>query len=464
MTDALSPRLSQRWLRHIGEFVFCLLAFFIPYQMEFYVPQLFGVTLTPVNVLGFVLLSLFLGGLLISSRVPVIPYWSWWLCFLILASAAYAFGPRIVGPFQGVWVVFRLALVPLLFYVGAVMFLTLPVIRRVIKLLAISAGVAGLIAVVQMLSGGQILGGYITNQRYLGVLQPLPPEVLAGYSNSLVTNLYLAGTTIYRGHGTFYTSNGFGAFISAATCLSWGLMRGTTGKRRWFWLMVFVAQVMGSIASFSRSSWAALVAGVGVAVLVEVILLGGKRPISRIIRFVPVFLMLIILVYVIASHSEKMIDHFITIFTPTKVSEFQWRQIVWKTALEGITAHPWIGSGTDSAFTVTDWSGRMTSYSAHNLFIGIAYELGSLNLIIFLFFAVNSFRAAWYSSKYATLISDRMLAVGLLATCVSFMVAGVGSALMCIENMAVLFWLLVGLAVRLQRETIQYYGNVVKER
>jgi O-antigen ligase len=174
----------------------------------------------------------------------------------------------------------------------------------------------------------------------------------------------------------------------------------------------------------------------------------------------PVFFVLAVIIGVIVTRSEKVANHFITIFSPEETSEFQWRQLVWENALEKITVNPWIGSGTDSAFTVVDWNGVETSYSAHNLLIGLAYELGVLNLIIFLLFLASLFRSAWRCVKYAPLPSDRLLAIGFIAVGVSFLVSGVGSALMNIENIAALFWLMVGLAVTLRREARQYYRRI----
>ncbi len=450
MSHELGWRLSQKQLKRIGVFILCLLAFFIPYQMEFYVPQLFGAVLSPVNILGIILFTLLVFKILATQRLPRIPYGVWWLLFVIVASIAYALGPRATSPLQGLWVIFKLAIVPPLFYVGAVVFLTDSDIRQIIKIVAISAALAGLVAVVQTVSGGRLLDGYLTNHRYLGFLQPLLQEVVT--DDTLLTNLYLAGTNLYRGHGTFYTANSFGAFISVTACLTWGLLRSSTGKRRWFWLFIFVAQVMGSVASFSRSSWAALAVGIGIAVLLEVILIGGKQSVSRLIRFMPGFLVLLIIIGVVVSRSEKVAEHFVTIFNPAKVPEFTWRQTVWKTALHEIKKHPWIGSGETDVYAMTDWTGTKTSYSAHNLFVGIAYELGIPSLMIFLFFAANLFHSAWRYIKHTTLIPERMLAVGVLAAGVSFLVAGVGSVLLYVENMATLFWLMVGLANKINRE------------
>ncbi len=460
MTKELSLRLSQTGLKHAGAFMFYLLAFFLPYQMEFYIPQLFGVSLTPMNVLSFCLLIFLSFKILISLRLPVIPHSSLWLLFVIMASIAYALGPRVTSPLQGVWVIFRLAVVPPLFYVGAVSLFTAAEVQKAVKIIAISAALAGFIAAVQVLTGGQVLSGYLTNHRYLGIMQPLPPEVVANYSGALVTKLYLAGTNIYRGHGTFYSHNFFGAFICITACLTWGSMRGATSKHKWFWLIVFIAQVIGAIASFSRSSWAALVAGIGIAILTEVVLIGGKRAISRILRLVPVLLILMIIIGVIVSRSEKIAEHFITIFSPGKTPEFQWRQLVWETAFQKIATHPWLGSGTGDVYTTMDWAGQTISYSAHNLFVGIAYELGIPTLIIFSFFTISLFYSAWRCSRYAQQLPDRMLAVGFVAAGVAFLVSGVGSVLMNIENMAVLFWLMVGVTVILRREVKPYHRSV----
>ena len=452
--------LSQKRLNRVGAFIFSLLACFLPFQMEFYMPQLFGVTLTPVNVLGLFLLILLLFRIVVFLRIPKIPNISLWLLFLTIASISYAFGPRITGPLQGVWVILRLALLPMLFYVGAVVFLTKSDIYQFVKILACSSALAGLFAVIQTLSGGEFLGGYITNGRYLGLLQMLPPEVISGVEGNRVAKLYLVRTNFYRGHGTFYDHNGFGAYLAVTASLSWGLFRSAAHKQRWFWFLVFLAQVLGSIATFSRSSWAALLAGVSVAIGIEIFLLNRKRSKSWLIRFTLSLIVLLSVPGFIALRTEKIRQHFVSIFNPGEVPEFTWRQMIWNTAFQKIASQPLVGSGTQDVYTAVNRQGNLTSYGAHNLLIGIAFELGIIALIIFLFFVLKLFLSGWWCIRYAPLLSDRMVGLGLIVAGISFTVAGVGSSLVGIENMAILFWLLVGLSVSLKRNIKQEFKRV----
>ncbi len=445
MSHKISWRVSQKQLNRACVYIFYLLAFFIPFQLDFNIPQLFGISITPIIVLCFALLFFLIIKVLLFQRLPIISHWQWWLLFVLMASLAYAMGPQVKGLAQGMWIIFRFAFVPLLFYAGATIFLTPADVQKVVKIIAVSAALTGLIAALQTLSTGSLLSGYLTNQRYLGLFHPLPSNAVAERLNNLSGTVYLSGTNIYRGHGAFYSHNGFGAFISVTAGLSWGLLR-SARKYKWFWLAVFIAQVIGVITSFSRSSWAAAVAGIGIAVVLELMVIGKKRFALRVVKLAPVLLALVIIVGVMVGFSEKIAEHFLTIFTPEKVPQFQWRQMVWETALQKIGKHPWIGAGAPDVFTITDLSGSTTNYGAHNLLIGIAYEMGILNLGLFLLFTTSLFNSAWHCVKHSPLISDRMLGVGFVAAGVAFFVAGVGSALLTIENMAALFWVLAGLA------------------
>lgn len=81
-------------------------------------------------------------------------------------------------------------------------------------------------------------------------------------------------------------------------------------------------------------------------------------------------------------------------------------------------------------------------------------------MIIFLLFTISLFYSAWRCVKYAPQLPDRMLAIGFIAAGVSFLVSGVGSVSMGIENIAALFWLMGGLTVGLRREVDQYRSSV----
>jgi O-antigen ligase len=431
-----------------------VVALFLPFQMEFHLPQLYGASLTPLNVLGALLLLLILFKVLVSMRFLALPRFGWWALFVALAALAYALGP-VTSPLQGAWAVFRLALLPPLFYLGATMSLNEAAVWRAVKLLAISSAVAGLIAVAQMASGGRLLSGYTTNFRYLGLLQPLPPEVVADYGGDMRWKLYLAGTNFYRGHGTFYTHNGFGAFISITACLTWGLLRGAQARRRWLWVLVLVLQTMGAIATMSRSAWAALIAGIGVAIFMEVLFSKKSSPLLIAVSITPLFALLLGVILAVVRSSRKVAERFTSLLSPQSAPEFQWRLLVWDATLKKIVRQPFLGSGTGDAFTVVDWAGKVTSYSAHNLFIGIAYELGVFPLMILLIFMVMGLRSAWFAFRQAPELPERMLALGLLSASVSFVVSGIGSALLSVENLAVLFWLMVALAVNLRHGVVQ---------
>lgn len=424
----------------------CLFAFFLPYQLEFTSPQLFGATLNPQNVLIIALLAILFLKLWSAQRIPAVPLLGWWSAFVLLSCISFALGPLIFNPVQGMWVVYRMAMVAPLTYLVACLFLPTPdQVRQMMMILAFSAAVAGLIAVVQIASSGQMLSGLGTNHRYLGLLQPLPPEVVEKFVSGKLTD-----TNIFRGHGTFYTHNYFGAFLSMTICLTWGVLRGAWGWRRWGWSLVLAAQLVGSIATFSRTAWVATLAGLGAAFLAEIWFARNRRAVTLVIRLTPLLILVALVVLVSALQFKEVTAHFATTFNPTQVSEFQWRLLVWKLAGSQIMEQPWLGAGT-SAIMKVPYYFKDRVFDAHNLFLDVAYSRGLITLGLFVFFVWQLLQSAWYWCRQAEARPERKMAVGVLAAGMALLVSGFANGLMFIDNTASLFWLMLGVAITMSQ-------------
>lgn len=432
------------------------LVFFMPYAAGISVEQLAGAELTPLTVLAGLLLAILGIRFLVLGRLYLIPSMVPWLVFILVSFVSFALGPQITGLLQGVWALYRLVVVnALLYFAINTLWRSTAQAQRGLKILSYSAALAGLIAVVQTLSGGHLLGGFATNQRYLGLFFPISDQVLEGPSAQLASgHLYLAGTRIYRGHGTFFAANYFGAFLSVILCMTWGLFRGARGWRRWWWGLVLGLQVGGVIATFSRSAWAAALAGLGISVFAELWLTGGRRVVGRVLRVALLMVPIGLVVLIFVLQMERVGEHFVTLLTPWKVPEFQWRLRVWQLSIEGTLSHPLLGAGVPTILDVP-WYFANQKFSSHNLFLSVAYTNGLVVFVLFVFFIWQWVYFAWRSAKRLKLFAKRMVAMGLLGAAVAFLVAGVGSSLMSIESIATLFWFMIGTTTVIRREAIK---------
>jgi len=422
------------------------LVFFIPFQAE--VEVAFGARISPQS-LGSAALALVLFLTLLSQRSDKalrVPYLSLWLAYLFIGTLAVAAGPLMKGASQGLWTLYRVVWSVPLIYLGIWVSLDRPQsIYRAIAWLTIGASLGALAAIIQTLSVGRLLSGLGTNYRYMGFLTLLPPETVATYSGpNLRDRLFLRGTNIFRGHGTFLSHNGFGVVLCVTVLLSWGLIRGAKGKARWFWLGMWVMQLGGLVVTFSRSAWAA------VAVGLLLIILWGFRTMLRkpgaLLGIVLIVFVVAIVAIAAALRFPNLLGHFSSIFSPTQVPEFQWRLWVWHFALAQIIRHPVIGLGTSIINNAEAQIPRAAEqFSSHNLWVDIAYQRGLIALGIFILFNGLFFRNAlklmWDKDNSPMVTS---LALSLLAGGIAFFVSGMGSPSMMHNNLAMLFWFLLG--------------------
>lgn len=152
------------------------------------------------------------------------------------------------------------------------------------------------------------------------------------------------------------------------------------------------------------------------------------------------------LVLVIALQSNAAADRLNSLLNPGQVAEVQWRVFIWKRALESIIAQPWFGTGIATVVSNEPLIGK-GDFGAHNLFVGLAFERGLPALFIFLFLMGRFFTATWRSLRSEqALLPEKGLATGVFASGVAFLLVGMGSSMLDIENLRALFWVLLAIA------------------
>lgn len=436
------------------------LAFLIAFQIQYEHPALAGATLTPQTLGALAIAGLILLATLSRQgvrRLVQAPYLGLILVYALLSAVSIARGPAVTSPVQGVWAVFRIVFAAPLLYLGLWFFLRTPgAVHRAAAWAAVGASLGGAAALMQTVSQGLLLSGMLTNARYLGIFPPLPPDVIADYSADLQTKLYLSGG-MFRGHGTFLTHNGFGVLLASTIFLTWGLMRSAPPAKRLFWGVMLGAQVMGVIVTFSRSAWAAVLAGIFLLVAWNARAM-LKRP-SVFWGLVGTVALVLVSGVAAALAAPSFLERFLTLFSPTQVPEFAWRIAVWRFALSQVQAQPLLGTGStmiDNAIAQIPASGPLARFSTHNLFMDVLYQRGVVVLLLY-----AGFWLIWLASILKLLREQtanplgRDFILGLLAAGFAFLVSGVGSASMNLENLATLFWFLFGSVICLRWQILE---------
>ena len=410
------------------------------------------VSLQIVLVTGLLLafVFLFLGDR--TSRLLSTPLLGLWLLYVTIGTFAVSRGPSVSAGFQGIWALYRLVWSAPLVYLAIYVFLKTPKhVHQAMSWLSFGGLIGSIVAIVQFLTSGRLLSGLTTNLNYLGLFPPLPAETIAAYRDGTARKLYLAGTNLFRAHGTFLDTNGFGVYLATTIFITWGIAVTSQGKSRWFWYGALLLQGGALGVTFSRSAWLAVVVGIAAITLWKFrYTLKSQRFLLNIARSGIVALILISIVMV---RIPTIADHFSTIFSPQEVSEVKWRQIIWNYALEKVKQEPFLGTGkTMIPSDEANIPGRAESYSSHSLLIDIMYQRGFISFFIYMGFWILFFVYGFKllnSNKYAQ--NGENLILGLLAAGGAFFVSGVGTPSMIYYNLALLFWSLLGFLIVLSR-------------
>jgi len=124
---------------------------------------------------------------------------------------------------------------------------------------------------------------------------------------------------------------------------------------------------------------------------------------------------------------------------------------IWKGALRMLADHPVLGVGF-LAFGqfITQYAPINRPMDAHNMYLRVACELGLPGLLVFLCLWGIPFYMAWGLYRQTQEPFSKALALGLMASLVSIIVVNVFGSRFFREELVGLYWILVGIIVRLQ--------------
>jgi putative inorganic carbon (hco3(-)) transporter len=125
---------------------------------------------------------------------------------------------------------------------------------------------------------------------------------------------------------------------------------------------------------------------------------------------------------------------------------------IWWAALQMFAQHPAFGVGLQNfGGVVKSYNPSLDVNHAHNLFLNVAAERGILGLLTFSGLVVVLFQTLHGALVHARRTSDRMLAGGLIASFVAFLVHSIFDVSYYDYRILLLFWILLGVAAVLPR-------------
>jgi O-antigen ligase len=440
-----------------------LLVLSVPFQFEYEVGLM---TLTPFDLLVSLafISALMRIGVEKDTYLTKVPYLVPYSVYLLSGALAIALDPDITEPLQGVWRVYKVAVViPLVYYLVSTHLRTRRLIARAFSFLLIGTTLACLTGIVQTLFGGMYLSGLRSNYRYLGFLQPMSQETRSVYQAMTpyqqLRNLYLPGTDLFRAHGTFYSSNFFAAFLNVTLPLTlcWFIFARSRRHRLLLGISAF-AQFICLLATFSRTGWVSLL----ISLLFIVLFLVRKglllRAVWRSTAFavaVAIFALggLVAAWTYLGPQLGLLYERFSTVLEPQKSVEFTGRFVLWELSLSRIATHPLLGLGAHTVKGSGPLWGVAYDLSSHQILLDIAYTKGLIALAALLVLLLAAFRdAVQVYVKERRSLPVRGLALGALAGLVGLVVHGINESVLAQTNLEALFWLLLGIAVALKRD------------
>ena len=159
----------------------------------------------------------------------------------------------------------------------------------------------------------------------------------------------------------------------------------------------------------------------------------------------------------IPSIAQDILERYSTLSQYQAESTWAGRWDIWRAAFYIIATHPFLGVGAGNfAYTAIDYSSVVAGHSAdkgeimgvaHNIFLGIASELGLVGLTLFLGILFFAFRTALMVSQRSA------LGIGILLGLIVFTIAGMTLTWEYKEVGYVLFGSVLSLQLSLQRPT-----------
>lgn len=249
-----------------------------------------------------------------------------------------------------------------------------------------------------------------------------------------------------RALGTFEHPNNFASILTVALLPGIALVIGDL--KRYFWLFIPIAgAVTGLVFSLSRGGITAFVCGLlllvvwtrarwvalGVTAVLAALTLAGVNPIPG------------------SDDLQVVEERLSTLDTGLEADD---RELIWATAIDIASEHPLIGLGMGQFEYEASRRGLVDGgggpyVNAHNVFLSFASETGLIGLVAFLAFIGQVAARGVGAVRTARERPDRVLAIGLLAALLAFVIQGLTVAQVSSPILATALFVLAGAIVGL---------------
>lgn len=235
------------------------------------------------------------------------------------------------------------------------------------------------------------------------------------------------GGGVYPISSSFTHYNNFGGYLVVVLSLMVALLLrdSSFGLKDSCLLILSMFSTVAIILTFSRGSWIAMVISF---IFVSIFARKNFR------RLIPVFLVIIVM-FLFPAFQERL-------FLIFKASGDKNRFLYWHAALKMIQEHPFLGMGVGTFMTnFSKYLPNLYPAYAHNCFLQVWAETGVFSFVSFMAFVILLVRLG--IKKF--LVSKDFLLLGLLSGAVGFLVHSFFDTNLYSLQLAVLFWVWVGL-------------------
>lgn len=318
-----------------------------------------------------------------------------------------------------------------------------------------------LLGIVQTLTGGRLMSGILTNQRYLGFLTPLPADLYTIFIPNLEVAKAIGGDSyfvgsIFRSHGPFAHANPYSSMLAALggfalAFILMGRQLPVTRLQKTTVVLVFTAM----LSTLGLAGYAAL--GITTAYALVVRYSVTLRALVR-----PSLLLVLAaalaggLIWVVMSPKPLMeqipaplAQRLSRLTTVQQSGGFNGRFRAWSLVVERVAESPLLG--TDRHVTVREagWADQDTPLGSHNTYLVVALYNGVPAALVFLVMLLYSIRQSWV--VYRRGVDAQMRALGLACHLgfVALAIGGMAQDWIWEASIGGLFWIWAALSVGL---------------
>ncbi len=248
----------------------------------------------------------------------------------------------------------------------------------------------------------------------------------------------------------FLHKNGLGLFLLMALAIVTAMLlyrQDLSPRQRTYWIATWAVILVATILSGSRGAW--------LGYIVAVILLVLPKGAAYVMRVAAVMLLALIVANVALPQELLRTNEIAPALQQdssyVKGGSIFVRVVIWRDALGIIAAHPLTGLGVGGYVSYDTYQGNALDFNSgdpHNMILYEWAELGTIGLVIFLWFIGAILRVSWQAFTRAGDGETRWLGGAILATLAGYLTMSLTEPFWTRGN-GLFFFLLIGVAVNL---------------